>query len=523
MSLVPIALLLALFGFWTSMLVRVSHELRRAGKQHAAMTLTFYTLGVAGVLILLGRRGKSPALAEWAKELTGAEPPPASDDFKLPEFDLDARDAAVEEVVAADKQAPTQAASPFQGEDIDLEGDIEVEAPVKTTEPEVLPANALEAAETILREAIRSQVTDIHLEPKPGQLLVRYRVDGILEPRWTYPSEMALTIISALKVKASMDVSEKRRAQDGSFSAAFHGRTVDFRVSTVATLYGEKMAIRVLDKVVALRKLEDLGLSKAIYQQLSGIVNSPHGMLVVCGATGSGKTTTLYAALQEVDRVSRNVITIENPIEYNLDGVNQHSVNEKAGITFAGLLRTALRQDPDILMVGEIRDKETAEIAMQSAMTGHFVYTTVHANDTTAAIFRLINLGAEPYMIATSLTGILGQTLVRRLCPACRIERAPTAQELQEFQSAGVNPRYVNMVYEGKGCGECRGTGYKGRIAAFELLLMNDEIRSLIQQFPSILQLKQAAEKAGMVHLRQDALQKAAAGMTSVAEALRVT
>ena len=496
MAIIPIAILLGVFLFWTSMIARVHKEFKRGVRGRRPITLTFYTLGIAGVLIMLGRRGKSKELSHWVRQLSDGGP----DQDEPPEQ----RRAAADR-----KRAMSQSGS---------------EGRPTIADPDAAPPEgALEVAQSILQAAIREQATDIHVEPEPDQLKVRYRLDGLLETRGAYPPQMRTTVVSALKVMAGMDVSEKRRAQDGSFSTVFEGRSVDFRLSSVGTSHGEKIVIRILDGAVGLRKLQALGLSESMYQQVHAIVRSNNGMLVVCGPTGSGKTTTLYAALQEVDRSSLNVIAIENPIEYHLEEVSQHSINEKAGITFAGLLRTVLRQDPDILMVGEMRDKETAEIAMQAAMTGHFVYTTMHANDTVSAVFRLVDLGAPAYLIASSVRAILAQRLVRRLCASCKRKRRPTREELEQFQAAGVSGGPVRAVYDPKGCKKCRDTGYRGRVGVFELLAMNDEIRSVIQGTPSITDVKKAAEAGGLVHLRRDALSKAALGITSVEEAMRVT
>jgi len=495
MALLPIAVLLALFYFWLTMLVRVHRELRRTGREERAMALTFYTLGVAGVLILLGRRGKSSALAQWVEELTGESPP--------------GRQAA------GGRRAEGSGAIELVGSN---------GKPVRTGRGGDAAEGALVAARSVLQKAVEEEATDVHLEPDVDGLRVRYRIDGMLQVRPSFPPEMSSVIVSALKVMAGMDVAERRRAQDGSFSSNFQGRSVDFRVSTVGTSHGEKMVVRVLDRAVGLRRLQDLGLSESAYRQLHAVVSGAHGMLVVCGPTGSGKTTTLYAALQEVDRAALNVVTIEDPIEYHLENVNQHSVNEKAGITFAGLLRTALRQDPDVLMVGEMRDKETVEIAMQAAMTGHFVYTTTHANDTISALLRLSNFGVAPYLLASSLTCILAQRLVRKVCTSCKRARRPTRAELEQFVKAGFDAQRIKAVYEGAGgCRRCGGTGYKGRIGVFELLQVTDEIRTLMQQSPAITELRKAARRAGLVSLRQDALRKAAKGITTMEEALRVT
>jgi type II secretory ATPase GspE/PulE/Tfp pilus assembly ATPase PilB-like protein len=339
-----------------------------------------------------------------------------------------------------------------------------------------------------------------------------------MQTRGVYPAEMAPTVTSALKVMGNMDVAERRRPQEGSFTATFADRPVDFRVSSVGTSYGEKMVLRVLDRRLGLRRLQALGLRKSMYSDLHSIVTRQNGMLVVCGPTGSGKTTTLYAALQEVDRQALNVITIENPIEYSIENITQHDVNEAAGISFAKLLKTALHQDPDILMVGEMRDPQTAAIAIQAATTGHFVYTTAHAPDTVSGLFRLHTLGVQPYAVATALTAILAQRLMRRLCRSCRVAYKPTADAVKKLRL-----KEGQVLYAPKGCDKCHGTGWRGRIAAFELLVLDDRIRSLLQASASLSDIKEAARATGLVPLQADALAKAIAGITSVQEALRAT
>jgi len=485
--------LLVLFLLWLYVLARVHREFKGARDERGPMTLTFYTLGIGGVLLLLGRRLKDPVLSRWARKISG-------ESFRdaVPEPDTLTFSAGSAGGIHSVRQAE----------------------PPRT---EVKPAQEKEgpaAARAVLQGAIRERAADVHLEPEPNGLRVRYRVDGVLQPRGEYPAELAGKLIAALKVRGGLDISEKRRPQEGSFEAKFGGRPVDFRLSTVGTSYGEKMVVRILDSRVGMRKLETLGLRRSTYEQLHSIVTRQHGMLVVCGPTGSGKTTTLYAALQEVDRTSLNAITLEQPVEYTLEGATQHNVDEKTGVTFASLLRTALHQDPDVLMVGEMRDQETAEIAMQAAMTGHFVYTTVHAHDTVSGLFRLLSLLGQPYAVATSVTAVLAQRLLRRLCTACRQEHKPTAEELEELH---VKAKDAEVLYVPTGGEKCYGRGYNGLIGVFELLVLNDELRSLLQAQAQLMEVKAAARRAGLVPLRMDAIAKAVAGVTSVEEALRVT
>ena len=381
-------------------------------------------------------------------------------------------------------------------------------------------SGALPTVKRILQEAIRERATDVHFEPEWDQLKVRYRIDGMLQLFHSYSADMGPKMISALKVLAGEDVAESRRAQDGSFSGALDGRSVDFRTATSGTSQGEKMVVRILDRTSALKTLDGLGLRKKTHRRIRAFLKKTNGMLLASGPTGSGKSTTLYAALQEIDRAAKNVTTIEDPVEYNLEGVTQQGINEEAGITFAEVLRNTLRQDPDVLMVGEIRDRETAEITMQAAMTGHLVLSTVHANDTISCIYRLFDLSVRPYLISSAIGAILSQRLMRKLCRHCRAEKKPTPEERKAL---GLSEGKSVALYDAVGCDRCHGTGYRGRIGAFELLEFTDELRDLIQSKGSTTELRKAARKAGMVPLKKDALAKAMRGITTVEEALRAT
>jgi type II secretory ATPase GspE/PulE/Tfp pilus assembly ATPase PilB-like protein len=330
---------------------------------------------------------------------------------------------------------------------------------------------------------------------------------------------MAQPLIASLKVASEMDIAERRRSQDGSFKATVAGRTIDFRVSTAPSAYGEKMVIRVLDKAKGIRRLENLGFQPGILEQIRKVIHQPHGMLLVCGPTGSGKSTTLYAALSEMDATRKNIITIENPIEYHLPNVTQTAINEKAGVTFASVLRSSLRQDPNVLMIGEIRDTETAQVGLQAAMTGHLVFSTVHANDSVSSVFRLLDLGAEPFMLSSGLSGVLAQRLIKMLCPACKQPYSPKPEFITLARKRGIE---VTHFYKPVGCDKCN-QGYRGRLGAFELLVMNDKLRSLIQSSPTVTDLHTAAKEAGLIYLREDALIKAAQGLTSVEQVLSLT
>jgi len=381
-------------------------------------------------------------------------------------------------------------------------------------------SDASQAVKEIVESAVLSRTTDIHLEPKEGELQVRFRIDGILHSVPSYPAELAPPIISAIKVLSDMDIAERRKPQDGTFMGKLEGKAYDFRVATSPSVHGETMVIRILDRDLGLIKLERLGLDEKRLEQLRRIINAPNGLLAVSGPTGSGKTTTLYASLMEIDAFQKNIMTIENPIEYRLENVTQTQINVKAGVTFAGQLRSMLRQDPDVIMVGEIRDAETARTALQAAMTGHFVFTTIHANDGVSTLFRLLDLGVEPYLVSSSLTAILAQRLVRTLCENCKEPYAPNPDFVKKV---GLDPSRVKEFYKAVGCESCQGTGYYGRIGIFELFEMNDVIRDLLRGQPSIQLIKAEARKAGLLTLQEDGLRKVLQGVTSIKELIRVT
>jgi len=372
----------------------------------------------------------------------------------------------------------------------------------------------------IVESAILSRATDIHIEPKENELQVRFRIDGILHNVPSYPVELAPPIVSAIKVLADMDIAERRKPQDGTFMGRLGGKTLDFRAATSPSVHGETMVVRILDRETGLLGLAHLGLDQRRFEKIQSIISAPHGMLIVSGPTGAGKTTTLYAALGAIDAYQKNIITIENPIEYRLDNVTQTQVNPKAGITFANQLRSMLRQDPDVIMVGEIRDAETARTALQAAMTGHFVFTTIHANDAVSSLFRLLDLGVEPYLISSSLSAVLAQRLVRTLCEECKVPYIPKPSFVKKV---GLDPRRVQEFFKATGCEACQGTGYLGRIGVFELLEMNDTLRDLIRGTPSVQLIKAEARKNGLITLQEDGLSKVSRGITSVKELIRVT
>jgi general secretion pathway protein E len=383
-------------------------------------------------------------------------------------------------------------------------------------------SQAIKTAQAIFGQAIAVGATDIHFEPKSGhEVQLRYRIDGMLQNQSTLAADVGRAVVSALKVVGDMDIAEKRRPQDGTFAVLAGGRKFDVRANSGPTNFGEKIALRMLDPAGGILKqgLAGLGIRESMLQALRGIVHRSHGMLIVCGPTGSGKTTTVYGALSEIDVLTRNIVTIEDPIEYRLDNISQTAVNNAADLTFAKILRAVLRQDPDVILVGEIRDRETAEIAMQAALTGHFVFTTLHANDAATTVARLLDIGIDATLIQSAVTAVLAQRLVRLLCPKCKQAYTPATEELQR---QGLPPDRVKVLYREQGCAACNRTGYKGRTGVYELMVVDGPMRSLLVGRPSIEVIRQAALKAGMRSLRRAAIIKVAEGLTSLAEIDRV-
>jgi type II secretory ATPase GspE/PulE/Tfp pilus assembly ATPase PilB-like protein len=442
------------------------------------------------------------------------------------------------------------------------------------------------AALEMVYEAIEQRVTDIHMEPSKDEMSVRFRVDGILEPSAPFSRQMGDAVLNIFKVLAALDITEKRKPQDGSFSAEVMTvpdsnsapenepeppapatasgtyrlagesapknrgpgdsatkrraarteelpsvRQIDFRVATAGSVAGEKLVMRILDRARSVVTLTQVGMREKMRDAVKSVCKQPHGMFIVCGPTGAGKSTTLYAAMNEIDRYAKNVITIENPVEYQIDNVTQIEVNPKAGKTFASELRSILRQDPDVIYVGEIRDNETAEIACQAAQTGHLVLTTLHANDTVTAIGRLLDLGVQPFMIANAVSAVLGQRLVRVLCPKCKQKYIPNPETIRK---ANLPAEKIKFFYrpppgaekpeartEGK-CPRCNGSGYRGRTGVFELLVMTDKLRDMVRENPNLNAIRQEAIKNGMQHLQDDGLRQVIDGETSIQEVMRV-
>ncbi|WP_428940059.1 GspE/PulE family protein [Fontivita pretiosa] len=372
----------------------------------------------------------------------------------------------------------------------------------------------------LIADAIKQGASDIHIEPKEKALKVRYRIDGVLFEAMNPPHTMHAAIVSRLKIMANLDIAERRLPQDGRIRAVVHGRKVDLRMSTLPCAYGEKCVLRILDNRSISVNLEELGFGENELTIWKHQIDQPHGILLVTGPTGSGKTTTLYASLRQMDANKLNISTVEDPIEYHLPSVNQTQVHAKIGMTFAAALRALLRQDPDVIMLGEIRDKETAEIAVQAALTGHLVLSTLHTNDAPSSITRLINIGVESYLIAAAVNAVLAQRLVRRICQHCREEYTPS-DEMREFLL--LQGFTADKCQRGRGCDRCRKTGYSGRLGIYELMVLDDAMRDVVTSNPDVTHLRKLCRERGLVTLRADGFKKVMQGLTTVDEILRVT
>jgi len=379
------------------------------------------------------------------------------------------------------------------------------------------------AAKELVYDGIMRRATDVHLEPKDGELAVRLRIDGVMYPAEPFDKAIGESIVNIFKVLCAMDITERRRPQDGSFGAIVEEREVDFRVASQGTRHGEKLSMRILDQSNSVSTIKQLGMRKAVQRTLEQVIDQPHGLLLACGPTGAGKSTTLYAGINNLDAYEKNIITIEDPIEYKMDNVTQIEINTKSGQTFAKSLRSILRQDPDVVMIGEIRDEETAKIACQAANTGHMVFSTIHANDTITALYRMIDLGVEPFMISTSISAILAQRLTRRLCSQCKESYRPSAELLKKV---GLPPDKVKEFFrppkEGNVCTECGGLGFRGRIGVYELLSVNDRMRDLVRDKAAMSAIRNEARKDGMLYMHEEGLRLVVRGVTSIDEIRRV-
>lgn len=383
-------------------------------------------------------------------------------------------------------------------------------------------APVIQLVNAILFEAVQSGASDVHIQPCDDRVVVRMRIDGILFDVHELPKQVQEEIVSRVKVQGKMNIAEKRLPQDGRATVQMGEKLVDLRIASLPSSYGERVVIRLLDKSARLYTLPELGMNPDTLIQFEKLVHLEHGLILVTGPTGSGKSTTLYAALQAINTKDRNVLTLEDPIEYEIAGVSQTQVNTKKGLTFATGLRNVLRQDPDIIMVGEIRDQETAVMGIQSALTGHLVFSTLHTNDAASAVTRLLDLGIEPYLVSSSVLAVLAQRLVRRVCTECVRQRAMTDVERQSFQLDEQSPKEI-MISEGTGCEHCRGTGYRGRQGIYELLAVDDSVRSAIQNRANAAEIREAGLHSGMRLLRKDGIAKVLAGDTTIEEVDRVT
>lgn len=371
----------------------------------------------------------------------------------------------------------------------------------------------------LISQAIQDRASDIHIEPGETELRIRYRIDGVLKEVQSAPTSIQAGVISRLKVMSELDIAERRRPQDGRIAVLNQGHKIDLRVATLPTVYGEKVVMRILDNSGSARSVSDLGMSPRNLTAFRAGYTRPNGMVLVTGPTGSGKSTTLYTALQDVSKSTVNVITVEDPVEYRIAGVNQVQVNPKAGLTFAAALRSILRSDPDIVLIGEIRDHETARIAIEAALTGHLVLSTLHTNDAPSAVTRLIEMGIEPYLVGSALAGVVAQRLARRLCDKCK---APATYSDETLMQMGLILEDDEQLYQPVGCSNCAHTGYRGRIALHEVMTVGEQVERLtIDRAPSS-EIARAAIQHGMVSLKQDGWNKAAEGLTSIEEVLRV-
>ncbi|MBN2058653.1 MAG: Flp pilus assembly complex ATPase component TadA [Candidatus Saganbacteria bacterium] len=431
----------------------------------------------------------------------------------------------VEPMVAAPKDIDN-AINQYYGVSGSVEDLIRNIGPLEESAPPIPSGVPLEEAPIVklvnllILRAANEGASDIHIEPTERNVRVRYRVDGLMHDVSGAPLFLHSSIITRIKVLARMDIAESRVPQDGRFELKTEEKNIDVRVSSYPTIYGECIVMRLLDKSSVLFGLEELGFNQANLKRFENAIQRPYGILLVTGPTGSGKTTTLYATLNYIIKPEINIMTVEDPVEYELEGVRQSQINTKAGLEYATALRSILRQDPDAILVGEIRDLETARVAIQAALTGHLVFSTLHTNDAAGTLTRLVDMGIEPFLTASSVAAAVAQRLVRTICPRCKTEFNPPDELIQRL---GLDRKAEHKFYKGKGCKNCRNTGYKGRSAIFEILVVNNEIKELIVKKSSDVEIKRAALKAGMKTLRDDGIEKALSGKTTIDEVLRVT
>jgi len=425
---------------------------------------------------------------------------------------FDRRAAAAQVIDEIDEEQVVNAEANIDDIDIDII-DTDDEAPI------------IRLVNAILSQAIKERASDIHIEPFERYISVRFRVDGVLNEVIQPPRRFHASVSSRIKIMAGLDIAEKRIPQDGRIKLKVAGKEIDIRLSTLPTAHGERLVMRILDKSAVLKDLSHIGMGAKALDGMNDLITRSYGIILVTGPTGSGKTTTLYASLAKINSPVRNIITVEDPVEYQLAGIGQTQVNDRVGLTFAAGLRSILRQDPDVVMIGEIRDRETAEIAIQASLTGHLVFSTLHTNDAAGSVTRLVDMGIEPFLISSSVIGMMAQRLVRTLCPSCKEPVVPTDLELQQlgYDRERFLSETQGFVYQANGCPECHGNGFKGRTGIYELLLVDDEIRGLIMANVDSNSIKKRAIVKGMKTLRDDGTRKVLAGETSISEVLRVT
>ncbi len=412
------------------------------------------------------------------------------------------------------KESAEKAVEDFKKE-IGLEQITEIEEEILN---EVSNAPVVRLVDSIIQHAIRTKASDIHIEPYENNIRIRFRIDGELQEIMTSSKNTHSAIVTRIKILGRMDIAEKRIPQDGRVEMHIDNKDVDLRISVLPTVYGEKIVIRLLDRSSTIMTKSQLGFSDDNIKMFDKIIQSPNGIILVTGPTGSGKTTTLYAVLNELNNINRNIITVEDPVEYRLDGINQVQVNTKAGLTFANGLRSILRQDPDIIMIGEIRDSETAEIAVRAAITGHLVLSTMHTNDSASTVSRMMDMGIEPYLVSSSVVGVVAQRLVKKICTNCITEYKPSYSEMELLNIAD-----NEVIYKGEGCSVCNNTGYRGRTAIHEIMLMTREIRELVDKRATIDELRTVSAKYGTITLMDSCIELVKKGITTTDEMLKVT